>query len=78
MQVKAEAIVKLDGPALRSILEAGESWLAAHLKIVNSLNVFPVPDGDTGTNMVLTMRAALSEATAVSSGAAADVLAAIA
>jgi len=36
-------------------------WLKTNQQIVNSLNVFPVPDGDTGTNMVLTMQAAFDE-----------------
>jgi hypothetical protein len=36
-------------------------WLKTNQQNVNSLNVFPVPDGDTGTNMVLTMQAAFDE-----------------
>jgi hypothetical protein len=36
-------------------------WLRTNQQLVNSLNVFPVPDGDTGTNMVLTMQAAFAE-----------------
>lgn len=36
-------------------------WLKTNQQIVNSLNVFPVPDGDTGTNMLLTMQAAFDE-----------------
>lgn len=40
---------------------AGYVWLERHKEIVNALNVFPVPDGDTGTNMYLTMRAAWNE-----------------
>jgi len=49
-------------------LEAARSAAAnleAHADEVNALNVFPVPDGDTGTNMVATVRAALDEATAL-------------
>ena len=37
------------------------TWLRTNQQIVNSLNVFPVPDGDTGTNMVLTLQAAWNE-----------------
>lgn len=37
------------------------NWLRANQEVVNALNVFPVPDGDTGTNMVLTMQAAWDE-----------------
>ncbi len=35
-------------------------WLEQHVEQINALNVFPVPDGDTGTNMLLTLRAAVS------------------
>lgn len=41
------------------MFRAGSSWLERHIHVVNGLNVFPAPDGDTGTNMLLTMRAAL-------------------
>ena len=53
----------IDGQALRRLVEAGLTWLRTNQQIVNSLNVFPVPDGDTGTNMVLTMQAAVDEIT---------------
>ena len=55
----------LDGAAYRELLHAGLTWLDAHHDIVNALNVFPVPDGDTGTNMLLTMKSALQEITAM-------------
>lgn len=51
----------LDGQSLRTFLEAGLAWLRTNQATVNALNVFPVPDGDTGTNMVLTMQAAYDE-----------------
>lgn len=51
----------VDGHALKSLIEAGLSWLRTNQQSVNALNVFPVPDGDTGTNMVLTMQAAYDE-----------------
>ncbi len=50
---------QLTGSDLKMMLHGGQQWLAAHVHIVNELNVFPVPDGDTGTNMALTMRAAV-------------------
>jgi len=53
--------VPIDGKGLKTLLEAGMLWLKTNQQIVNSLNVFPVPDGDTGTNMVLTMQAAFDE-----------------
>lgn len=51
----------LDGQDLKVLVEAGYRWLERHRDIVNALNVFPVPDGDTGINMVLTMKAAWAE-----------------
>jgi uncharacterized protein len=51
----------LDGQALKTLVEASIVWLKTNQQIVNSLNVFPVPDGDTGTNMLLTMQAAYNE-----------------
>jgi hypothetical protein len=52
---------QLDGRTLKTMIAAGYAWLEHHKEIVNALNVFPVPDGDTGTNMFLTMRAAWRE-----------------
>lgn len=52
----------INGEGLMLLFEAGLIWLTTNQQHVNSLNVFPVPDGDTGTNMVLTMQAAFSEA----------------
>ncbi len=51
----------IDGPALKQLVEAGLTWLRTNQQVVNALNVFPVPDGDTGTNMVLTMQSAYAE-----------------
>ncbi|MCX7669763.1 MAG: DAK2 domain-containing protein [Anaerolineae bacterium] len=51
----------VDGAGFHELLRAGLEWLDAHHAIVNALNVFPVPDGDTGTNMLLTMKSALQE-----------------
>ena len=51
----------LDGLLLRILTEAGMNWLRANAQVVNTLNVFPVPDGDTGTNMTLTMQSAWAE-----------------
>jgi hypothetical protein len=53
--------VPIDGQGLKTLLEAGMIWLKTNQQTVNRLNVFPVPDGDTGTNMVLTMQAAFDE-----------------
>jgi DAK2 domain fusion protein YloV len=53
--------VPISGHGLKTLLEAGMIWLKTNQQVVNSLNVFPVPDGDTGTNMLLTMQAAFDE-----------------
>src|SRR5512146_1712137 len=53
----------MDGQCLKQLVEAGMVWLKTNQQTVNALNVFPVPDGDTGTNMVLTMQAAYAEIT---------------
>ncbi len=47
-----------DGHMLKLLTAAGLAWLAQHQQAVNHMNVFPVPDGDTGTNMRLTMQKA--------------------
>jgi DAK2 domain fusion protein YloV len=51
----------IDGQALKVLIQAGLAWLRTNQQIVNALNVYPVPDGDTGINMVLTMQAAYDE-----------------
>src|SRR3990172_5672091 len=51
----------IDGRMLVRLTEAGMTWLRTNQQSVNNLNVYPVPDGDTGTNMLLTMQAALKE-----------------
>ncbi|MGD8604071.1 MAG: DAK2 domain-containing protein [Anaerolineales bacterium] len=51
----------IDGLALRKLAHSGLTWLRANQQVVNALNVFPVPDGDTGTNMVLTLQSAVDE-----------------
>ncbi|MCJ7626210.1 MAG: DAK2 domain-containing protein [Anaerolineaceae bacterium] len=51
----------IDGENFRTFIIAATTWLKTNQQMVNTLNVFPVPDGDTGTNMVLTMQAALAE-----------------
>lgn len=53
----------VDGAAFRDLLNAALGWLERHHEIVNALNVFPVPDGDTGTNMLLTLKSACREIT---------------
>ena len=50
-----------DGHDFKQLVQAGLAWLEQNYEEVNALNVFPVPDGDTGTNMMLTMRSAYNE-----------------
>jgi uncharacterized protein len=47
------------GSDLRAALQSASAWLLANADRVNALNVFPVPDGDTGTNMSMTLQAAV-------------------
>ena len=49
-------LTHLDGPRLRSSLLAAAEWVDAGRDEINRINVFPVPDGDTGTNFALTLR----------------------
>ncbi len=51
----------IGGQEVRQLFAASLTWLEKHSAYINSLNVFPVPDGDSGTNMLLTMQAALKE-----------------
>jgi len=48
-----------DGQDLKKAMMGGAAWLAEHRDAINALNVFPVPDGDTGSNMSATMQAAI-------------------
>ena len=60
---------RLDGAALLSWAHTAVGDLIAHTDEINRLNVFPVADADTGTNMLFTMRSALAEATSQAAGA---------
>lgn len=51
-------LLSCDGLLLKELALGGLNWLDMNQERVNQLNVFPVPDGDTGTNMYLTMRKA--------------------
>src|SRR5579863_9799042 len=48
-----------DGQDLKKAMLVGAAWLEEHREAINALNVFPVPDGDTGSNMAATMQAAM-------------------
>lgn len=55
------AITSCDAPLLKTLVGCALRWLEHHQALINSLNVYPVPDGDTGTNMLLTMQSAYRE-----------------
>src|SRR5260370_29485923 len=57
------------GADLRSALQRAAAWLTANAERIDALNVFPVPDGDTGTNMSMTLEAAVDSLKHVSEAA---------
>lgn len=69
---------RCDGRDLNGMFNAATRWLERSAQSINALNVFPVPDGDTGINMLMTMRAATEEASRNSTGGAAAVAQAMA
>jgi DAK2 domain fusion protein YloV len=66
-----------DGAGLLDAFRAGVANLESHVDEINGLNVYPVPDGDTGSNMFATVRAALDEAEAAADQPAERIAAAI-
>lgn len=71
-------IAYCDGHELKAMFSAATLWLERSAQSINALNVFPVPDGDTGINMLLTMRAAMDEASRCHDGGASSVAQAMA
>jgi DAK2 domain fusion protein YloV len=69
---------RCDGAELQRAIESATAWLETHIDLINSLNVYPVPDGDTGTNMFLTMQAALREMATVADNSVSSVANALA
>jgi hypothetical protein len=55
---KQERRLTMDGYKFKGLVKAGYLWLKRQEEVVNAYNVYPVPDGDTGTNMMHTMRSA--------------------
>lgn len=72
-----KAITSCSGRDLVEMFNCAAIWLDTNVSYINALNVFPVPDGDTGINMSLTMRSAVSEASQVNGGTASEVIRAI-
>jgi DAK2 domain fusion protein YloV len=57
-EARARARLTVDGRRLKELVRAAYLWLQQREEVVNGYNVYPVPDGDTGTNMMHTMRSA--------------------
>ncbi|MGH2408653.1 MAG: DAK2 domain-containing protein, partial [Candidatus Limnocylindrales bacterium] len=57
-----------DGRALFAAFAAAVTHFESHVADIDALNVFPVPDGDTGSNMMATLRSALEEAKQLGAG----------
>lgn len=55
-------VESISGQDLRDMMATATTWLEKSSTDIDALNVFPVPDGDTGTNMLLTMRSSVEEA----------------
>ncbi|MBI2863431.1 MAG: DAK2 domain-containing protein [Chloroflexi bacterium] len=62
-----------DGAGLKRAMQAATAWLEKNASAINSLNVFPVPDGDTGSNMLLTMQSTMKAVAASTDGDVATV-----
>jgi fatty acid kinase len=77
LMTSPQPILSLSGRQVRDMFEAAMVWLERHVEQVNAVNVFPVPDGDTGTNMFLTMRSTLQEADKSAASSASEMLAAM-
>src|SRR3989442_5878241 len=54
-------ITECDGRLFKEALLGSLAWLTVNRDEVDALNVFPVPDGDTGTNMLLTLQSAVED-----------------
>ncbi len=71
-------VKSINGQELRDMLATATGWLEKSAADIDALNVFPVPDGDTGTNMLLTMRSSIEEAYGVTDSSASAVAQAVA
>ena len=64
---------RLNGDSLRAMVTAATTLFQSNVEAINALNVFPVPDGDTGTNMFLTLQEVLTSANEAQTVKASDV-----
>jgi DAK2 domain fusion protein YloV len=75
LATQRQPLREVGGRQLMAGLSSALAWLQANQEVVNDLNVFPVPDGDTGSNMYLTLRSAVEDAAkAAEPGSAASVM----
>ena len=72
------AKARLDGDDLRGMIDAATKLFERHVESINALNVFPVPDGDTGINMFLTLKEVARRAGVVHNASAGEVASAMA
>jgi DAK2 domain fusion protein YloV len=77
-RVDGAAVALIVGEALARALAGGAEALRRQADAINAINVFPIPDGDTGTNMHLTMRAALDDVLRAPTARACDIASAAA
>src|SRR5690242_4251745 len=75
---RSQPWLECNGQQLTWILHGSLTWLENNHEAINALNVFPVPDGDSGTNMLLTMQSAVEETSKTPTHSAGDVLQAVA
>ena len=68
-----DAKAPLDGAGLIAMFTAAASALQRNIEPINALNVFPVPDGDTGTNMYLTMQSGIDDLAGLTAPTVSDV-----
>lgn len=63
----------INGICLKNAIISGSNNILNHKSLVDDLNIFPVPDGDTGTNMSMTMTAAVSDLASIKNGDLSDI-----
>jgi len=71
-------VESINGQEFREMFATATDWLEKSASDIDALNVFPVPDGDTGTNMLLTMRSSIEEAYRASNTSASTIVDAMA
>ena len=66
-------LLLINGICLKNAIISGSNNILNHKSLVDDLNIFPVPDGDTGTNMSMTMTAAVSDLASIKNGDLSDI-----